>query len=75
MHSLIESPLSKPRTQLSSNTTDLLDVILAGGFVRSFEEASGIFAEPLGQLVEFFAETVDGLLVHVCLGNEFGKGN
>ena len=34
-----------------------------------------MFAEPLGQLVEFFPETVDGLLVHVCLGDEFGEGD
>lgn len=57
----------------SSNAADFLDVILAGGLVRSFEEASRIFAEPLGQLMEFFAETIDGLLVHVCLGDEFGE--
>ena len=59
----------------SSNTTHLFDVILAGGFVGGFEEASGVFAEPLGQLVEFFAETVDGLLVHVGLGDELGEGD
>ena len=68
---MIDLLYSTLEPQLSSNTTDLLDVILAGGFVRSFEEAGGIFAEPLGQLVEFFAETVDGLLVHVGLGDEF----
>ena len=59
----------------SSDTTHLFDVILTGGFVGSFEEACGIFAKPLGQLVEFFAETVDGLLVHVGLGDEFGEGD
>ena len=72
--------MDSPATQTSnpahsSNTTDLFDVILAGGFVGSFEEAGGIFAEPLGQLVEFFAETVDGLLVHVGLGDELGEGD
>lgn len=61
--------------RLPSNTTDLLDVILAGRFVGGFEEAGGVFAEPLGQLVEFFAEPVDGLLVHVCLGDELGEGD
>lgn len=69
---LVDYPLSKPQIQFSSNAADLLDVILAGVFVWSFEKASGVFAEPLGQLVEFFAEAVDGLLVHVCLGDEFG---
>ena len=59
----------------ASDAADLLDVILAGGFVGSFEEAGGVFAEPLGDLVEFFAEAVDGLLVHVCLGDEFGEGD
>lgn len=66
---------SNPRTRSLSDATDLLDVILAGGFVRRFEEAGGVFAEPLGQLVEFFAEAVDGLLVHVRLGDEFGQGD
>ena len=74
-YALMESSLPKPQIQHSSNTTDLFDVILACGFVRGFEEACGIFAKPLGQLVKFFAETVDGLLVHVCLGDEFGEGD
>ena len=32
----------------SLNTTHLFDVILAGSFVRGFEEAGGVFAKPLG---------------------------
>ena len=59
----------------SSDTADFLDIILAGRFVGGLEEAGGVFAEPLGQLVEFFSEAVDGLLVHVRLGDEFGEGD
>lgn len=59
----------------TSDATDLLDVILACVLVRGFEEAGGIFSKPLGQFVKFFAEAVDGLLVHVCLGDEFGEGH
>lgn len=72
---LIDCPLSKPHNQLPSNTADLLDVVLARSLVWSSEEARRVLAEPLGQLVEFFAEAVDGLLVHVCLGDEFGEGD
>ncbi len=75
LHAVIDLLYPTLEPQLSSNAADLLDVILAGGFVRSFEEASGIFAEPLSQLVELFAKTVDGLLVHVCLGDEFREGD
>ena len=75
IHSSITYPRMHTYHDGSSNATDLLNVILAGRFVGSLEEAGGVFAEPLGQLVEFFAEAVDGLLVHVCLGDEFGEGD
>lgn len=34
-----------------------------------------IVAEPEGHLGEFFAQPVDGLLVHVGLGDELGEGD
>ena len=60
---------------LPLNPPGLLDILLARGLVLGGEEAGGVLAEPLRQLGEFFAEAVDGLLVHVCLGNELGHGD
>ena len=50
-HSLCTSINPSNGVQVDSpglNTADFLNVVLAGGLVRSLEEAGGVFAEPLG---------------------------
>ena len=69
----------RPVTELVApntlNAPRLLDILLACGLVLGGEEAGGVLAEPLRQLGEFLAEAVDGLLVHVGLGDELGHGD
>lgn len=49
----------------------LINISLALRLVVGGEVVLGMLAEPLGHLGEFLAQAVDGLLVHVCLGDEF----
>ena len=53
----------------------LLNVLLALHLVVGGEVVLAMLAEPGGHLAEFLADAVDGLLVHVCLGDEFGHGD
>lgn len=56
------------------NASGLFHILLAGRLVLADEVLGGVAAEPAGELDELLAEPVDGLLVHVGLGDQFGEG-
>lgn len=60
--------------RLLATSADLVDIRLTRTLVRRSEKHVdvGVFGEPCQHAGEFFAETVYGLGVHVCLGDEFG---
>ena len=53
----------------------LLHILLTRRLVLSSEKAVRVLAEPLCEFGHFIAEFADGLVVHVRLGDEFGKGD
>ena len=53
----------------------LLNVLLRRGLVISEEVRIDVAAEPVGQLDDFLAETLDGLVIHVCLGDQARHGH
>ena len=53
--------------------TSFLDILRRRSFILDGEEPPGVLAQPGGDLCEFLAQAVDGLVVHVCLGDEFGE--
>ena len=58
---------------MQERATGLIDISLALRLVVGGEVVLGVLPEPLGHLGEFLAQAVDGLLVHVRLGDEFGE--
>lgn len=50
-------------------------IFLRRGFVFVYEVCFAVAAEPDCEFADFFAQARDGLLVHVCLGQEFGEGD
>jgi len=61
--------------QPSLDATSFLDVFLAWSFILANEVLSGVASEPICHLGEFFAKTVNGLEIHVGLGDKLGQGN
>ena len=57
------------------NASGLVHILLAGCLVLANEILGRVTAEPVGELDELLAEAVDGLLVHVGLGDEFWEGD
>lgn len=55
--------------------TSLLDVFRVGGLVLADEVLEAVLGEPAAELEQLLAQTVDGLLVHVCLGDELRHGD
>ena len=53
----------------------LLHILLARRLILSREETIRVFAEPLREFGHLVTELADGLMVHVSLGDEFGKGD
>ena len=64
-----------PHLQTPSKPPRLLNIILTSSFILAREKPAGILAQPLRQLGQLLAQAGDGLLVHVCLGDEFGHGD
>jgi hypothetical protein len=54
-------------------TLRLLNVFLAGGLILVDKIGEIVSSEPIGQLGEFLAKTVDGLVIHVGLRNQLRK--
>lgn len=54
-----------------STVASLLDVILAWGLIFLDEIFGRVLTEPIGQLGQLLPKTVDGLLIHIGLGDEF----
>ena len=66
---------SAPRSTMQKRPARLVDILLALDLILSGEVVLAMLPEPGGHLAEFLAHAVDGLLVHVCLGDEFGHGD
>jgi hypothetical protein len=64
-------PFSRARSSIAS----LLDVLGSGGLVLADEILGDVPREPVGEFEEFLAKPVDGLLIHVGLGDQLGEGN
>jgi hypothetical protein len=73
--SLISPQTSPPVRPLSSLGTSLVNVLLSGCLVLGDEVLNAVLGEPAGESGQFVAEAVDGLLVHVGLGDEFREGD
>lgn len=56
-------------------TLQLRPVSGAGSLVLAGKVLDAVSGEPAYELEKLFAETVDGLLVHVCLRDELRQGN
>jgi hypothetical protein len=53
----------------------LLDILLRRGLVLRDKVLGRVPGEPGGELYEFLAQAGDGLVVHVCLGDELLEGD
>jgi len=68
------TPFSIPCNQETHlNGTSLFDILLTGSLVLADEVCSSISSEPIGQLWEFLAKTIDWLVIHVGLSNQLRK--
>ena len=66
---------SSPKTGKPLLVLRLLNIVVGGRLIFRDEVVSSMAGQPARELGQFFAQSIDRLLVHVCLGNELGEGD